>query len=74
MLKTNTSQRDISRYLNQIREAINSDFVPLFLGAGTRPRTFFLSHNTKSMTVLHNLEYDDLCIVCDGTYTRIGKN
>ena len=33
MLKSNTTQQQISHYLSQIREAINRDFVPLFLGA-----------------------------------------
>ena len=62
MFKTNTKQQKISHYLNQIRQAMNKDFVPFFLGAGNRTREFFLTHNTKSVSELHNLQKDDFCI------------
>jgi hypothetical protein len=74
MFKSSTNQQQISNYLNQIRQAMNKDFVPYFLGAASRPRDFFLKHNTKSVTELHKLDQNDFCIVCDGSYTRLGNH
>ena len=68
-----TTQVQISNYLSQIRHAINQDFVPYFLGSKT-DREFFLKHNNKMVMELHELEKDDLVIVCDGTYTRFEKS
>ena len=73
MLKCNTSQQQISHYLQQIRTAINIDFVPLFLGAN-KGKEFFLNHNTTSVKILHDFEQDQLAIVVDGTYTKIEKS
>ena len=74
MFKNNTSQREISRYLEQIRKAINTDFVPLFLGAKSRDRNFFLSHNNIGVKTLYNMSHDDLAVIADATYTRIEKS
>ena len=73
MLKSNTTQQQISHYLSQIREAINRDFVPLFLGAN-KGKQFFLQHNTESVKILHELQNDELAIIVDGTYTRLEKS
>jgi hypothetical protein len=40
LFKNETSQRQISHYLFQIRTAINSEFVPKFLGAKKGKRIF----------------------------------
>lgn len=72
LFKHETTQRDISRYLDQIR-AIYKDFVPYFLGS-KNGRSFFLKHNTIASKKLYNLENDNLCIVVDGTYTRLEKS
>ena len=71
--KKNTTQQQISHYLNQIRIAINKDFVPLFLGAN-KERQFFLNHNDLSTKTLHQLDEDDLAIVVDATYNRLEKS
>ena len=44
-LKNNTSSQQISHYLSQIREAINKDFVPYFLGAKHLNRELFIKKN-----------------------------
>ena len=73
MLKSNTSQQQISHYLAQIREAMNEDIVPLYLGA-KKEKEFFLSHNTESVKTLHKLADDVLAVIIDGTYTRLEKS
>lgn len=73
LLKNQTNQQQISNYLNQIRIAINKDFVPLFLGAN-KGREFFLNHNAISTKTLHELEDDALAIVVDATYNRLEKS
>jgi hypothetical protein len=45
MYGNNANQRTISRYLHQIRFAIQKDFVPAFLGA-EKNREFYLRFNT----------------------------
>ena len=73
MLKFDTSQQQISHYLCQIRNAINKEFVPEFLGAH-KGKEFFLKHNTESVRILHDFVDDDLAIIADGTYTRLEKS
>jgi hypothetical protein len=73
MLKFDTSQQQISHYLCQIRNAINKEFVPEFLGAH-KGKQFFLKHNTESVRILHDFVDDDLAIIADGTYTRLEKS
>jgi hypothetical protein len=73
MLKSNTSQQQISHYLSQIRIAINNDFVPFFLGA-KKDKEYFIQHNTESIKALHNLDNETLAIVVDGTYTKLEKS
>lgn len=72
-LFTDKNQQEISNYLNQIRTAINNDFVPLFLGAN-KDREFYLKHNTKSVIELHELRANDLAIVADASYIRLEKS
>ena len=72
LLKQNSSQREISRYLFQIRKAINKDFVPFFLGAN-RSRKIILKHNNISTKKLHDMGKKDLALFADATYTRIEK-
>jgi len=66
-------QRLISDYLQQIRVAINNEFVPFFLGA-TKSREFFVGHNNITTKILHDLKDDDLAVVVDATYTRLEKS
>jgi len=73
LFKSKTSQQQISHYLNQIRIAINKDFVPLFLGAN-KGRQFFLNHNDELTKTLHELDQDVLAIVVDATYNRLEKS
>jgi len=69
----NQRQRLISDYLQQIRVAINNEFVPYFLGA-TKSRQFFVAHNNTTTKILHELDDDDLAVVVDATYTRLEKS
>lgn len=69
----NCSQRDVSRYLDQIRISIANDFVPFFLGAN-RSRQFFLNHTSESAKKLFNLRNKYLAVVADGTYCRCEKS
>lgn len=68
------SQKKVSRILDRIRTEINSQFVPRFLGASSRNRDFFLTHNTVTSKVLYNLDDDQLVLSGDGTYCRIEKS
>lgn len=60
-IKTNCTQQDISNYLSQIRVAI-------------RTRDFFLQHNTIQTTELFKLNKNTICMLADGTYTRLEKS
>jgi hypothetical protein len=73
LFKNQTNQRQISHYLSQIRAAINSDFVPIYLGAH-KGREFFLRHNSKTAKVLHEMDDKTLAVVVDGTYTKLEKS
>ena len=73
MFKTNTSQQQISHYLDQIRSAMHEEVVPLLLGSN-KGKDFFLMHNTQSVKALHNLADDVLALIADGTYTRLEKS
>lgn len=73
MFGENTTQQQISHYLEQIRRAIYKDFVPHFLGCHFG-RDFFTRHNSKMFDELHSLHDTDLSIVVDGTYTRCEKS
>ncbi len=70
MLKCNTTQQQISHYQSQIRNAINIEFAPKFLGAN-KHRQYFLKHNTQSVKILHDFTDDMLAVIADGTYTRL---
>ena len=70
LMKSNTDQRQISRYLNSIRTAIYKDFTPLYVGTD-KERNIYLQHNTESALTLHKLNKDDLIVVADGTYVRV---
>jgi hypothetical protein len=73
MFKNQTSQQQISHYLGQIRKAILKDFVPHFLGAN-KGRSFFLKHNTTTITELYDLHNEELAIIVDATYCRLEKS
>jgi hypothetical protein len=74
LLRSSSSQQQISEYLRTIRVAINKDFVPFFLGASHKDRNFFLQHNHETVVELHQMEKDDLAIFADATYCRIEKS
>jgi hypothetical protein len=59
MFDENRTQQDISRYIDTMRRAIKKDFVQMYLGAN-KSRGFYLSDNTKSASILHELEDDIL--------------
>ncbi|CAF1047844.1 unnamed protein product, partial [Brachionus calyciflorus] len=69
-----TTQRQISRYLEQIRIVINNEFVPFFLGTKDKERDFFIKHNTFTSKDLLDLSENDLLVVADGTYCRKEKS
>jgi len=73
LLKTQSSQQQMSHYLSSIRIAINKDFVKYFLGSENN-RDFFLRHNNISTIKLHQLNNEELAIFADATYCRIEKS
>jgi len=73
LLKTQSSQQQISYYLSSIRIAINKDFVKYYLGC-EKKRDFFLRHNNISTVKLHQLNNEELAIFADATYCRIEKS
>ena len=73
MFGKDISQQKISYYLSRIRDAINKDFVPQFLGTN-KERKFYLEHNNLTASKLYNISDDVLVIVVDGTYCRIEKS
>jgi hypothetical protein len=69
----NVSQRCKSRDLNQIRFAINRDFVLIFLGA-EKNRDFYLRYNSVMTQSLFDLEKNVFVLIVDGTSSRIQKS
>jgi uncharacterized membrane protein YciS (DUF1049 family) len=67
-----SKQRQISRFLNQIRFAIHKEFVPIFLGA-QNDREFYLRFNTLMTQNIFELDPDVLVLVADGTYCKFKK-
>lgn len=73
-LKSDTTQQQISHYLDQIRNAIYKDFVPFFLGAQSKSREEFLLHNNQTAKELFKLNEDMFVAVADGSYIRIERS
>jgi hypothetical protein len=74
LFEENTNKQRISDYLSQIRVAINKGFVPFYLDSKNRNRGFFIKHSTQQTQELFQLKEDDLCLIADGSYTRIEKS
>ena len=72
LLKKECNQQRISNYLQSIRDDLNRDFLPNWLGTN-RPREFFIQRNNASIDELYQLE-DTVTIIVDGTYTRCQKS
>jgi hypothetical protein len=68
-----TIQRNISKYLDDIRNAIYKCFVPRYLGAN-KDRAFYIKFNTTMGLKLHDIPSDNLVLVADGTYHKIEKS
>ena len=70
------SQRDVSRYCQQIRESLMNNFVKNNLGASSLNRDDFLNNNTDIVKRLFfdNSDSDQLAIIADGTYCYIQKS
>lgn len=66
LLRGNTTQRDVSRYLEQMRKCILNDFVGHFLGIKCRSKEFFLAHQTPTCKYIFNLTDDTLVLIADG--------
>jgi hypothetical protein len=66
LLRGNTTQRDVSRYLEQMRKCISDDFVDHFLGIKNRPKEFFLAHQTPTCKEIFALDDDTLVLIADG--------
>lgn len=70
---SDTTQKNVSRYLSQVQNAIYKDFVPVFVWAGSRPRKLFLTKNTICAKKLYNMTDDSRCFIADAKYTRLEK-
>ena len=64
--KEDSSQRDISRYLEQMRNCLIKDFVPNFLGAALQTREFYVNNGSVTCKTIYDLEDDCLALICDG--------
>ena len=64
--KEDSSQRDISRYLEQMRNCLIKDFVPYFLGAALKTREFYVNNGSVTCKTIYDLEDDCLALICDG--------
>ena len=66
ILRGDTTQRQVSRYLEQMRNCIYNDFVPYFLGISNRSREYFLSHQTPTCRIIFDFDNQKLVICADG--------
>ena len=58
-------QQQISDELEQIRFALDRDFVPLYLGLN-KSRAFFASNNTPTVRTLFEINENSIVFLCDG--------
>ncbi len=68
------SQLDVSRYCDQVRDALTKDFVVKNIGANIKTRTEWLKHNCYVAKELFDLKKTQFSIICDGTYCYIQKS
>ena len=64
--KEDTSQRDISRYLEQMRICLIKDFVPYYLGVASKTREFYVNNGSVTCRTIYDLEDDCLTLIADG--------
>ena len=64
-LKQKVSQQQISEELQQMRIALDRDFVPKYLGFN-RTREFFTKNNTPTVRELFDVNENSIVFICDG--------
>ncbi|CAF1024274.1 unnamed protein product [Brachionus calyciflorus] len=79
LFNKNSSQQQISHYLDEIGRAIYKDFVPFFLGSrrfknDLEKRSFFISQNITMTSKLLNTKKDEIVVIVDASYCRIEKS
>lgn len=67
-------QSDISRYLQQVRDALSDKFVAKNLGAKHLKREEWLNHRSVIAKNLFDLGNDQLALIADGTYCYCQKS
>lgn len=68
-------KRTVSKIINQVRQALKSDFVPRHIGFNHIDRQAVIDHHqTAIATALLTKNSDQLCLVMDGTYLSIQKS
>ena len=72
--KKNSSQRQISRELEQARIAVYNQFTLLNLGFKHISRDFLIGQNTPSVNELYQIDKNTLVLIFDGGYERCEKS
>ncbi|CAF1659052.1 unnamed protein product [Adineta ricciae] len=68
-------KRTISKLINQVRQALKTDFVPHHIGFNHIDRQSVIDHHqTAVATALLATNSNQLCVVMDGTYLPIQKS
>jgi hypothetical protein len=67
-------QQDVSRYCQQVRKALNDDFVPLYPGANHLTREKWLIENNIVAKKLHTDDENQMVFIADGTYCYCEKS
>ena len=57
---------EVSRYCEQVRSSLSSNFVPEFLGTEVMNRQEWLQQNTPLAKELYSLKDDELVVIADG--------
>ncbi|CAF1146120.1 unnamed protein product, partial [Brachionus calyciflorus] len=65
---------EVSRYCEQVRSSLSSNFVPEFLGTELMNRQEWLQQNTPLAKEIFSLKDDELVVIADGTYIYCQKS
>lgn len=68
------SQFEVSKYCDQVRDALTNDFVPKNIGSRLKTRAEFLQHNSYIAKELFDLDDSTFICICDGTYCYCQKS
>lgn len=67
-------RRFVGHLCDQVRTALNKDFCPNHLGSSHLNRDSWISKNTVMAKSVFDLNPDQFCFICDGTYCYCEKS